>query len=119
MIKYLPVLCLLLLGGCSSADFAGSRAGGAPEYDEDPLWDDDDNVGSGDDDDDDAPEGTEVDSVDPLPDSRDHHYRDPITVRFDGYALGAGLSLSDGEGTVVDATIHWSDDWDRDRKSVV
>ena len=109
------LLALLLMAGCSMDGF-GRASGGesAPDYAGGALWDDDDDeVDDPSDDDDAAGEGLEVFSVDPLPDSVDHHYRDPIVVAFSGYALGADVDLYDKAGRFVPSSVEWSEAWDR------
>ena len=106
-----PFLTLLALAGCADYASRGGADSGVPEYVEDPLWsaDDDDAGGTGDDD---ETEGPVLESVDPVPDSSDHHYRDPITARFSGSAVGASLDLFDRYGAAVESTIRWSEGWD-------
>ena len=46
-------------------------------------------------------------ALSPEPGSFDHHYRDPISVEFDGEALGASLSLSQEGGYDIPLESDW------------
>ena len=110
MTRSLPIVAILaLLAGCS-APRGGSD--GAPEYEPGALWgDDDDDDDETYDDDDGGVDGPDVTVLVPEANSDSHHYRDPITVRFDISALGASIGLFTTEGVGVDADVKWSEDW--------
>ena len=123
---------LLVLSGCAETALS-TRGGGQAEdglnYEpEDPFADDDDDDwnppdedddddgtddddASGDDDDDQSGAWVEVVSYDPPAGADDHHYRAPIQVTFNEFALSASVTLYDLDtGYAVVTEDFWNDD---------
>ncbi len=117
MRSLLPLL-MLLLAGC--ADQALTRATSlgrgelGPEYEPPIAADDDDDAATGnddDDDDDDAedPAPLDIATVDPEPESTDHHYRQPIRIWFSGYAAGVQVRLTNEAGDSIPVITSWDE----------
>ncbi len=129
------LVALALLGvGCSDLELSGLNRGDSdsapPAYEGDDPLDSSDTSGSGNtstDDDDAGGEPTDgVDETegvpklvetDPAPDSTEHHYRAPLSVTFDGNALGAEVVLEGpvdtetGVSEILPTTGEWNDSY--------
>lgn len=115
MRSLLPAL-LLLLAGCAEDSLSRATAlggGDGPEYEAPTAQNDDDDAGTGNDDDDNDAEDPapplEIATVDPEPESTDHHYRQPIRVWFSGYAGGVQVRVTNEAGDSIPVITSWDE----------